>query len=75
MFCKRLAESNALPPTVGALEKHVKRVLIQGQVWHQPGYTQQTLFGSLEFGYYQVANGHLEPVTTKILLHPSQSQK
>ena len=70
MFCKRLSKSNALPPTFGALEEHVKRVRIQSRVWHQAVYMRQTLFGSLDFGYYQDANGHLQPVTTKIPLAP-----
>lgn len=38
LFCKRLPESNAFPPTVGALEEHLKRVRIQSRVWHQTGY-------------------------------------
>ena len=33
LFCKQLAESNKLPPTPGALEKHVKRVRLQSRVW------------------------------------------
>ena len=29
LFCKLLAESNKLPPTLGALEEHIKRVRLQ----------------------------------------------
>ena len=66
LFCKRLAESSALPPTVGALEQHVKRVRVQSRVWHQASIMQQTLFEPLEFGYCQDAKGQPEPITTSI---------
>ena len=29
LFCKQLAESNKLPPTLDALEEHIKRVRLQ----------------------------------------------
>ena len=36
MFCKQLAESNMLPPTLGALEEHIKRVRLQSRVCTKP---------------------------------------
>ena len=34
-FCKHMAESDKLPPTLGALTQHVLRVHIQARVWGQ----------------------------------------
>ena len=35
LFCKHMAESDKLPPTIGALRQHVMRVHIQARVWGQ----------------------------------------
>jgi len=35
LFCKHMAESDKLPPTLGALTQHVLRVHIQARVWGQ----------------------------------------
>ncbi|KAG1696938.1 Follicle-stimulating hormone receptor [Nymphon striatum] len=53
LFCKHLAESNKLPPTTGALEKHIKRVQVQSIVWFQATVMWQQLFDPLKHGYHQ----------------------
>ena len=35
LFCRHLAESSKLPPTLGALEEHIERVRVQSRVWCQ----------------------------------------
>lgn len=39
LFCKHIAESNNLPPTLGALEKHIK--CVQSRVWCQASVMQK----------------------------------
>lgn len=63
MFCKQLAESNKLPPTLGALEEHIKHVRLQSRVWYQATVMHQLPFEPLQFGYYKDTNGQLLPVT------------
>ncbi len=70
LFCKQLAESNKLPPTLGALEEHIKRVRLQSRVWCQATIMQQQPFEPLEFGYYKDTDGQMLPVTTKVLPAP-----
>ncbi len=43
LFCKQLAESNKLPPTLGALEAHINRVRLQSRVWCQATVMQQQI--------------------------------
>ena len=66
LFCKHLAESNKLPPTIGALVEHIERVRVQSRVWCQATVMWQELFDPLEHGYYQNNNSHILPVTTKV---------
>ena len=70
MFCKQLAESNKLLPTVGALEEHIKRVRLQSRVWYQATVMHQQPFEPLQFGYYKDTDGRLLPVTTRVLPAP-----
>ncbi|SMN02506.1 hypothetical protein SPONN_1209 [uncultured Candidatus Thioglobus sp.] len=70
LFCKQLAESNKLPPTLGALEEHIDRVRLQSRVWCQATLVQQQPFEPLKFGYYKDTGGQILPVTTKILPAP-----
>ena len=35
LFTKHMAESDKLPPTIGALKQHILRVHIQAWVWGQ----------------------------------------
>jgi len=53
MFCKQLAESNKLPPTLGALEEHnfIKYGRLQSRAWYQATVMQQQPFESLQFSY------------------------
>src|SRR6218665_1318756 len=43
LFCKHMAESDKLPPTLGALRQHVLRVHIQARVWGQASIALQEL--------------------------------
>lgn len=70
LFCKQLAESNKLPPTLGALEEHINCVRLQSRVWCQATLMQQQPFEPLTFGYYKDTGGQILPVTTKILPAP-----
>ena len=70
LFCKQLAESNKLPPTLGALEEHIKRVRLQSRVWCQATLIQQQPFEPLKFGYYKDTGGQMLPVTTQGLPAP-----
>ena len=70
LFCKQLAESNKVPPTLGALEEHIKRVRLQSRVWFQATIMQQQPFEPLNFGYYKNTDGQILPVTTKVLPAP-----
>ena len=67
MFCKQLAESNKLPPTIGALEEHIKRVRLQSRIWYQVTVMHQQPFEMLQFGYYKDTDSQLLPVTTQVL--------
>ena len=70
LLCKQLAESNKLPPTLGALEEHINRVHLQSWVWHQATVMQQQPFEPLQFGYSKERDGQLFPVTTLVLPAP-----
>ncbi len=70
LFCKQLAESNKLPPTLGALEEHINRVRLQSRVWCQATVMQQQPLDPLQFGYYMDTDGQLLPLTTKVLPAP-----
>lgn len=70
LFCKQLAESNKLPPTLGALEEHINRVRVQSRVWCQATLMQQHPFDPLKFGYFKNTEGGILPLTTKILPAP-----
>jgi len=43
LFCKRMAESEKLPPTLGALKQHILRAHVQARVWGQAVIPQQEL--------------------------------
>ena len=66
LFCKHLAESSKLPPTVGALEEHIERVWVQSRVWCQATGMRQNLFDQLQHGYYLNFSGKILPTTTRI---------
>ena len=43
LFCKCMAESEKLPPTLGALKQHILRAHVQARVWGQAVIPQQEL--------------------------------
>ena len=59
-----------LPPTLDALEEHIKRVRLQSQVWYQATVMQQQPFDPIKFGYYKDTRDQMLPVTTKVLPAP-----
>jgi len=41
LFCKYMAESEKLPPTMGALKQHMLRTHVQARVWGQAAHPKQ----------------------------------
>ena len=70
LFCKNLAESDKLPPTLGALKQHVLRAHVQASVWGQADIAQQEFVDPLLNGYYKDRDGMLRPITTESLPAP-----
>jgi len=70
LFCKHMAESDKLPPTLGALKQHVLRAHIQARVWGQADIAQQEFLDPLQNGYYKDEDGQLKPMTTESLPAP-----
>ena len=66
LFCKNLAESGKLPPTIGALVEHIQRARVQIRVWSQATVMWQSFLDPLKHGYYQKSNGEILPTTTKV---------
>lgn len=71
LFTKHMAESDKLPPTIGALKQHILRVHIQARVWEQATITHQDAqLDPLENGYFKDADGRLKPTTIDVLPAP-----
>ena len=70
LFCKNLAESDKLPPTIGALKQHVLRAHVQASVWGQADIAEQEFIDPLLNGYYKDKDGMLKPITTESLPAP-----
>ena len=71
LFCKHMAESNKLPPTLGALRQHVLRVHIQARVWGQASIAlQDSQMDPLQNGYHKESDGQLKPTMTDALPAP-----
>ncbi|KAK6167815.1 hypothetical protein SNE40_021754 [Patella caerulea] len=66
LFCKYMAESDRLPPTVGALSQHILRAQIQGRVWGQACIPQQERLDPMLHGYYKLDDMKLQPKTTDL---------
>ena len=67
LFCKYMAESEKLPPTLGALKQHILRAHVQARVWGQAAAPQQDLLDPLENGYHRDSDdGQLQPTTTDV---------
>lgn len=66
-----MAESDKLPPTLGALKQHVLRVHIQAKVWGQASVAlQDPQLDPLQNGYHRDSDGQLKPITTDVLPAP-----
>ncbi|KAE8288342.1 hypothetical protein D5F01_LYC12210 [Larimichthys crocea] len=71
LFCKHRAESDKLPPTLGALKQHILRVHVQTRVWAQAAIAlQDPQLDPLQNGYFRDSDGMLKPVTTEVLPAP-----
>lgn len=71
LFCKHRAESDKLPPTLGALKQHILRVHVQTRVWAQAAIAlQDPQLDPLQNGYFKDSDGMLKPVTTEVLPAP-----
>lgn len=71
LFCKHMAESDKLPPTLGALRQHVLRVHIQARVWGQASIAlQEPQLDPLQNGYHKESDGQLKPTMTDALPAP-----
>ena len=66
MFCKHMAESDKLPPTLGALRKHIARAHLQAYVWGHATVHHQKLLDPLENGYHKVNAEGLTPTITDL---------
>jgi len=71
LFCKHMAESDKLPPTLGALTQHVLRVHIQARVWGQASIAlQDPQLDHMQNGYHKESDGQLKPTMTDALPAP-----
>lgn len=71
LFCKHMAESDKLPPALGALRQHVLRVHIQARVWAQASIAlQEPQLDPLQNGYHKDSDGQLKPTMTDALPAP-----
>jgi hypothetical protein len=70
LFCKHMAESQKLPPTLGALKQHVLRAHIQARVWGQANIAQQVIPDPLQNGFHQDTDCQVKPTTTDELPAP-----
>ena len=62
-----MAESEKLPPTLGALEEHILRVRVQARVWSQAALPQQELLDPLKNGYHwDNDEKQFKPTTTHV---------
>ena len=53
LFCKHMAESERLPPTLEALKQHVFRAHIQARVWFQATVCSQDALDPIHHGYFR----------------------
>ena len=71
LFCKHLAESDKLPPTLGALRQHVLRVHIQARIWGQASIAMQDQEVDLmQNGYHKDSHDQMKPTMTDALPTP-----
>jgi len=66
-----MAQSDKLPPTLGALRQHVLRVHIQARVWGQASIAlQDPQLDPLQNSYHKESDGQLKPTMTDALPAP-----
>jgi len=71
LFCKYMAESEKLLPTLGTLKQQLLRTRVQARVWGHAAVPQQELLDPLENGYHRDSDdGQLKPTTTDVPLAP-----
>ena len=51
LFSKHMAESDRLPPRMGAIKQHVLRVHVQARVWGQASIAHQDFTDPLRNGF------------------------
>ena len=56
LFCKAMAESEKLPPTVGTLKQHVYRAHIRARTRGHAIYAQETTLEPVGHGYFKNTN-------------------
>ena len=66
---EHMAESEKLPPTLGALKQHVLRDHNHAKVWGQTDIAEQEFLDPLQNGYRKDKDGQLKPVPTELLPH------
>ena len=67
LYCKYMAESEKLPPTMGALKQHILRTHVQARVWGQAAHPKQVPLDPLQNGYHKDDDdGQLNPTTTDV---------
>ena len=67
LFCKYMAESEKLPPTMGALKQHILRTHVQARVWGQAAHPKQVPLDPLQNGYHKDHDeGQLNPTTADV---------
>jgi len=65
LFCKHMAESDKLPPTLGTLRQHVLKGHIQARVWAQASIAlQDPQLDPMQNGYHKESDGQLKPTMT-----------
>ena len=67
LFCKYMAESEKLPPTMGAFKQHILRTHVEARVWGQAAHLKQVPSDALQNGYHKYHDdGQLNPTTTDV---------
>ena len=56
LFCKYMAESEKLPPNMGALKQHILRTHVQARVWGPAAHPKQVPLDPLQDGYHKDHN-------------------
>ena len=69
-----MAESEKLPPTMGAFKQHIFRTHVEARVWGQAAHPKQVPSDALQNGYHKDHDdGQLNPTTTDVPPAPKVS--